>query len=161
MKLLICAVGRAKFSPEKEQTTDYLNRICALGGPVGITGAKLVEVEERKRLAPSELKMREGELLLRAVPEGAKLVALDAQGMNLSSEEFATFLEKTRDGGVSSLACLIGGVDGLTRQVRSHAQLTLAFGRATWPHMLVRVMLAEQLYRAVTIMAKHPYHRKG
>jgi len=161
MKLAIYAVGRAKPSPEKELTANYLSRISAIGRPVGITGADLIEVEERKRLSPPELKKREGELLLKAVPERAALIALDEHGKSFSSEDFASFVAKLRDDGTPTLACLIGGAGGLALDVQGRAQLSLAFGRATWPHMLVRAMLAEQLYRAVTILAGHPYHRGG
>jgi len=159
MKLLICAVGRAKPSPERELTADYLSRVKAAGGPIGITGADLTEVEEKKKLPPAELKAREGELLLGAVPAGAAIVALDERGKSLSSEEFASLVAKWRDEGTPALACLIGGADGHGQAVRDRAALTLSFGKATWPHMLVRVLLAEQLYRAVTILAGHPYHR--
>jgi len=159
MKLLICAVGRARPSPERDLTNDYLSRVNAAGGPVGISGAELIEVEEKKKLPPLELKQREGELLLGAVPAGAGLIALDERGKSLSSEEFAEFISKKRDEGAPVLACLIGGADGHGEAVRERAALTLSFGKATWPHMLVRAMAAEQLYRAVTILAGHPYHR--
>jgi len=159
MKLLIGAVGRAKPSPEKDLTSDYLARIRASGGPVGISSADLIEVEERRKLPPTELKVREGELLLAAVPAGAAIVTLDERGKQLSSEEFAEIIARTRDDGVPALACLIGGADGHGPLLRERAALTLAFGRATWPHMLVRVLLAEQLYRGVTILTGHPYHR--
>jgi len=159
MKLLIAAVGRAKPSPERDLTTEYLDRIRSSGGPIGVTSADLTEVEERKKLSPAELKARESELLLGAVPSGAVIVALDERGKSLSSEDFAAFIARIRDDGAPSLACLIGGADGHGEEVRSRATLTLSFGKATWPHMLVRAMLAEQLYRAVTILAGHPYHR--
>ncbi len=161
MKLLICAVGRAKRSPERELTGDYLGRIRTTGGPVGITGAELIEVEERKQLSPGALKKREGELLLKAVPAGATLIALDERGTSYSSEDLARLVAKVRDEGAPSLVLAIGGADGLAPEVLSCAQLSLAFGCATWPHMLVRAMAAEQLYRAVTILAGHPYHRSG
>lgn len=161
MKLLICAVGRAKASPEKELTDDYLARTLATGRGIGITEAILSQVEERKRLTGEELKSREGELLLAAVPEGAAIIALDERGQSFSSEELAAHVAKFRDEGRPGIAFLIGGADGHSSQVRKKAQLTLSFGRATWPHMLVRAMLAEQLYRAVTILAGHPYHRSG
>lgn len=159
MKLLIAAVGRAKPSPERDLTTEYLDRARASGGPIGVTGADLVDVEERKKLPPAELKRREGELLLGALPAGAVIVALDERGKSLSSEDFAGFVARTRDDGAPVLACLIGGADGHGQEIRNRAALTLSFGKATWPHMLVRAMLAEQLYRAVTILAGHPYHR--
>jgi 23S rRNA (pseudouridine1915-N3)-methyltransferase len=159
MKLVLCAVGRAKPSPERDLAAAYLDRIRASGAPVGITGADLIEVEERKKLPPAELKNREGQLLLGAVPAGAVIVALDERGKSLTSEDFAAFIGRTRDDGAPALACLIGGADGHAANVRNGAALTLSFGKATWPHMLVRAMAAEQLYRAVTILAGHPYHR--
>jgi len=161
MKFLVCAVGRAKPSPQTDLTSEYLSRIRAAGGPVGITQADLIEVEERKKLPPAELKIRESELLLNNVPPGAIVVALDERGKSLSSEEFAKFIARARDDGAPTLACLIGGADGHSPEVRERAGLTLSFGKATWPHMMVRTMLAEQLYRAVTILAGHPYHRSG
>jgi len=161
MKLLLCAVGRAKASPERDIVESYLSRIRGIGKSVGITGADLKEVEERKKLPPPELKIREGELLLSHLPSAAVIVALDERGTSLSSQDFATFIGERRDQGAPALACLVGGADGLADEVRSRADLMLSFGKATWPHMLVRAMAAEQLYRAVTILAGHPYHREG
>ncbi len=161
MKLFICAVGRGKPSPEKELTSTYLDRVRAAGGTCGITGAELLEVEERKRLAPAELKTREGQLLLEAVPKGAKIIALDERGKTQTSKAFSQLIARTRDDGVPAMAFLIGGADGHSREVRQAVDVTLSFGAATWPHMMVRAMLAEQLYRSITIMTGHPYHREG
>lgn len=161
MKLIIGAVGRAKPSPERDLTSDYLDRINATGGPVGVSGAALVEVEERKKLPPAELVSREGALLLAAVPPGALVAALDERGKSMTSKDLASFVGRARDDGAPALAFLIGGADGHGEAVRAQANISLAFGPATWPHMLVRAMLAEQLYRAVTILTGHPYHRDG
>ena len=120
---------------------------------------KLVEVEEKKRLPPAELKEAEGRLLLAAVPARAAVWALDGRGKTLGSEALAEALGKRQDAGEADLALLIGGADGLADAVLQKAQLRLSLGAMTWPHMLVRGMLTEQLYRAQQILAGHPYHR--
>lgn len=101
----------------------------------------------------------EGAAILSAIPPGAALMVLDPRGKNVSSEDFARRMGSLRDGGLPALACIIGGADGLSDAVRARAELLVAYGTATFPHQLVRVMLAEQLYRGVTILAGHPYHR--
>jgi 23S rRNA (pseudouridine1915-N3)-methyltransferase len=119
----------------------------------------LREFEEKRRLPPAELKIRESALLLEAVPRNAMAVVLDETGHALSSEAFAGRLGRWRDDGRAAVAFVIGGADGLTEEVRTRADLLLAFGPQTWPHMLVRAMLMEQIYRAQQILAGHPYHR--
>jgi 23S rRNA (pseudouridine1915-N3)-methyltransferase len=118
----------------------------------------MVEVEERRRLSGPELVAREGELLLAAIPRGATLVAMDPRGAALSSEDLAARLGRLRDEG-ASVAFAIGGADGLSPEVLRAARLKLSLGAMTWPHMLARVMLAEQLFRAQSILSGHPYHR--
>ena len=161
MKLFICAVGRAKPSPERDLLTTYLDRLRSAGGQCGITGTELIEVEERKQLSPAELKLREGKMLLSAVPKGAVIIALDERGKTQTSQKFTDLIARTRDNSVPAMAFLIGGADGLSQEVRDAADQLLSFGAVTWPHMLVRAMIAEQLYRSVTIMTGHPYHREG
>jgi 23S rRNA (pseudouridine1915-N3)-methyltransferase len=117
------------------------------------------EVEERRKLPAAELMSREAALLLAALPKGATSVALDPAGRQLSSDAFAGRLAAWRDGGVADLAFLIGGADGLDESVTRQAQLVLSLGEMIWPHLLVRGMLLEQLYRAQQILAGHPYHR--
>jgi 23S rRNA (pseudouridine1915-N3)-methyltransferase len=151
MRLLIAAVGRLKPSPLKDLERLYAERIA---WPLAIK-----EVEERRPLSPPELKEREGALLLAAVPRGATTVALDERGTSLSSAAFAERLRAWRDGGIADLAFLIGGADGLAEMVRQRADLILSLGPMTWPHLLARGMLLEQLYRAQQILAGHPYHR--
>jgi len=150
MRLTVVAVGRQKAGPLKEIEQLYAARI--------LSPLTLVEVEERRKLAPAELKMREAALLLAAVPKGAAIVALDRRGTDLSSTAFAQRFGAWRDAG-TDLAFLIGGAEGLTDSVLERAQLILAFGAMTWPHLLARAMLLEQLYRAQQILAGHPYHR--
>ena len=156
MRILICAVGRARQGPLRDVYEDYAGRI----GSTRIFGrVDLREVEERKTASTAELRDREGALLRAALPKQAILVALDARGQSLASEAFAARLAKWRDGGASDIAFVIGGADGLEPTLVKQADLVLSLGAMTWPHMLARVMLAEQLYRAATILQGHPYHR--
>ena len=151
MRLAIVAVGKARASPERELYQHYAKRI--------VWPLKLIEVEEKKRLSAAELKAAEARLLLEAVPARATIWALDGRGKTLSSEGLAEALKKRQDSGEADLALLIGGADGLDKAVLDKAQMSLSLGSMTWPHMLVRGMLAEQLYRAQQILAGHPYHR--
>jgi 23S rRNA (pseudouridine1915-N3)-methyltransferase len=150
VRLTICSVGRLKTGPERELIAKYTKRIQ---WPLDI-----LEVEERRKLSPPELKCREGELLVGAIPAGVIRVAMDERGKTLSSEIFAEKLGAWRDQG-RDIAFLIGGADGLSPEHRKNADLVLSFGAATWPHMLARVMLVEQIYRAQEILLGHPYHR--
>ncbi|CAA7612356.1 Ribosomal RNA large subunit methyltransferase H [Candidatus Terasakiella magnetica] len=151
MRLLLAAVGKAKAGPEQDLFRQYLRRLS----PPLI----LKEVEEKRPLTGSQLKTREAELLLGAVPAGAVVVALDERGRDMGSEEFAACMGRWRDGGTGDLVFLIGGADGHGDAVRDRADLLLSLGRMTWPHMLVRALLAEQVWRAQAILAGHPYHR--
>ncbi len=119
----------------------------------------LKEVEERRPLPPEALKQQEGELLLAALPRGARIIALDERGKTMSSRDFAELLGRWQDEGVQDLAFLVGGADGLSKAARQAADVILSLGRMTWPHMLVRGLLAEQLFRAESILSGHPYHR--
>ena len=147
MKILLLAGGRGPGAPESTMARDYLARAAAAGRRIGVKEAALVEIDER-RLDH-----------LRYVPKGALIIACDERGEDLSSQELALRIRKALDGGVPALAFAIGAADGLPEAVRAAAGQTIAFGRATWPHMLVRAMAAEQIYRAVTILTDHPYHR--
>lgn len=151
MKLTIAAIGRAGRGPERDLYEHYAGRIR---WPLALR-----ELEEKRKLPPPQLMQREGELLLQAAPAGATLVALDRRGKVLDSEAFATRLGTWRDSSVSDLAFLIGGADGHTEQLLQKSALVLSFGAMTWPHMLARGMLAEQIYRAQQLLAGHPYHR--
>ena len=147
---MIC-VGRARKAPEAALFDRYAARL-----PWPLT---LREVDERRPLKGEALKRREAELLLAQVPQGARVVALDERGRDLSSPEIAAIVGRWRDDGCRDIAFIVGGADGLDRSVRERADLVLALGRATWPHMLVRAMLAEQIYRIYAILSGHPYHR--
>lgn len=147
MKLTLAAVGRARDSPVRTLVDDYVRRL-----PWPLTLREIADVAGDKR------REREGEKLLAAIPEGALIVALDSRGRQLSSEALADWLGQRRDDGCRDLALLIGGADGLSPAVIQKAGLILSLGAMTWPHLMVRAMLAEQLYRASTILAGHPYH---
>ena len=151
MRILLVAVGRSRNGPERDLYRHYAAR---LKWPM-----TLKEVVVKERLPPESLKAREGELLLAALPEDAAAIALDESGALLDSAGLARRLGQWRDRGTGSVAFLIGGADGLDETVRQRADLVLSLGRVTWPHLLVRGLLAEQLYRAQQILAGHPYHR--
>ena len=150
MRLTIVAVGRQRAGPLKELERHYAERITL---PLTIR-----EVEEKRKLTAAELKLREAAVLLDAAPESATLVALDGRGKALSSADLAKRLDAWRQGG-ADVAFLIGGAEGLHDSVLEKASLVLSLGAMTWPHLLVRAMLLEQLYRAQQILAGHPYHR--
>ncbi len=152
MELLVVAVGRSRDAPIDTLFADYVRR-CAW--PI-----RLVEVQPRSSVAPGRRKEVEAGLLREAIPPGAAVVALDEHGQDRSSADFAHLLGRWRDDGRRTTAFLVGGPDGLAPGIRAAADAQIAFGRLTWPHRLVRVMLAEQLYRATTILAGHPYHRE-
>jgi 23S rRNA (pseudouridine1915-N3)-methyltransferase len=155
MRLHLCAVGRLRAGPERNLVDDYLSRCTRTGRAQGLGPVAEHEVEDRKGGGPSA----EAELLARAIPEGAAVIALDERGKLLTSPEFAAVLARFRDAGRSDLALVIGGADGLAPALRDGADLVLGLGPMVWPHLLVRVMLAEQLYRAASILAGAPYHR--
>ncbi|MFO1176481.1 MAG: 23S rRNA (pseudouridine(1915)-N(3))-methyltransferase RlmH [Paracoccaceae bacterium] len=155
MKVSIVAVGRLRAGPEHELISDYLHRFDRTGRALGLGPAKLIEVEDKKNLGMAA----EAELLARAIPSGALVVALDERGQVQSSPEFAAALAGWRDGGRQEVAFVIGGADGILPALRDRADALFSFGRMVWPHMLVRAMLAEQLYRAASILAGAPYHR--
>jgi len=155
MRVHILAVGRMKSGPEAGLVRDYCERFDRTGRALGLGPCALREVEDRKGGGS----IAEAALLGAAIPEGAKIVALDERGRLVTSPEFAETLAGWRDAGTRDAAFLIGGADGLTEELRARADLALSFGKMVWPHMLARVMLAEQLYRAATILAGSPYHR--
>jgi 23S rRNA (pseudouridine1915-N3)-methyltransferase len=151
VKILIAAIGRAKSGPEIELYRAYVSR---LAWPV-----ELKEIEIRKESSTEIRRQREGEALLGAIPAGARLVALDERGKAESSAAFAARLGGWRDAGARVVAFVIGGADGLDEAVRARAHLVLSLGPMTWPHLLVRTLLAEHLFRAHSILSGHPYHR--
>ncbi|MCY3831185.1 MAG: 23S rRNA (pseudouridine(1915)-N(3))-methyltransferase RlmH [Rhodospirillaceae bacterium] len=150
MRICVIAVGRLRDGAPKDLFATYSKR---LPWPLAV-----IEIAERGNDPPSVRVQREGEALRRRLPDGP-LVVLDRSGTNLTSEALAAALARYRDNGAATVAFAIGGADGHAPETLAAADLVLSFGKATWPHQLVRVMLAEQLYRASTILAGHPYHR--
>lgn len=155
MRVSLIAVGRLRSGPERDLVDDYILRFDRTGRPLGLGPVVEYEVEDKKNLGMGA----EAELLARAVPAGAVLVTLDERGRVMSSPDFAAMLAKWRDGGRQDVAFVIGGADGIDPALRAKADASVSFGAMVWPHMLVRVMLAEQLYRAATILGGGPYHR--
>ncbi|SCY76281.1 23S rRNA (pseudouridine(1915)-N(3))-methyltransferase RlmH [Paracoccus tibetensis] len=154
MRIDIAAMGRMKTSPEAALVADYLDRFAKTGRALGLPPVQLTELDDRKGGGMAA----EAELLGRAAPPGALLVMLDERGEQPTSPDFAARLARHRDE-ARDICFLIGGADGLDPALRARADWQISFGRMVWPHMLVRVMLAEQLYRAATILAGSPYHR--
>jgi len=155
MRVHLCVVGRLRKGPEKTLVDEYLMRFDRSGRAMALGPAVLHEVEDKKGGGVTA----EAALLRRAIPNGAKICALDERGQRWSSPEFSQRLARWRDDGEQDLAFVIGGADGIDAGLRDDAQDLLSFGPMVWPHMLVRVMLAEQMYRAATILAGTPYHR--
>ena len=150
-RITIAAVGRAKAGPLRDLYQLYADRLT---WPLA-----LKEVEERRRLPAKQLMEREAELLLAALPKTARCFALDSRGRQLSSEAFARLIANSCDSGHSEIAFVIGGAEGLSKSVLNQADKILSLGPMTWPHLLARALLAEQLYRAQSILSGHPYHR--
>jgi 23S rRNA (pseudouridine1915-N3)-methyltransferase len=155
MKVHICAVGRLRAGPEKTLIDDYLTRFNRTGRGLSLGPVSVLEVDDRKGGGMSA----EAALLRRAVPQGAVICALDERGVVETSPKFARRIETWRDAGRSDLVFVIGGADGIDPELRGQADHLLSFGAMVWPHMMVRVMLAEQLYRAASILSGGPYHR--
>jgi len=151
MKITLIAVGKLKKSPEKEIFDDYIKRLKV--------DFILKEVEDKKNLSGEKLKEAESKLIKEHIPDSAVIVALDERGKVISSRDFADKIEKWQGEGANNLVFIIGGADGLHESIRERADLTLSFGKLTWPHMLARVMFSEQIYRAFSIIDSHPYHR--
>ncbi len=159
MRLVVAAVGRLKDGPERELAERYRKRTEQVGLRVGFRSAEVVEIRESRAQDLGRRRTEESIALANVIPETAVMVILEERGDSLDSGKFAALLGRWRDGGRPAAAFIIGGHDGLEPSLHDKAALRLAFGAATWPHQLVRVMLLEQLYRAVTILSGHPYHR--
>ena len=155
MRVHICAVGRLRAGPERDLLDDYLTRFDRTGRALGLGPATMHEVDDRKGGGMAA----EATLLQRAIPGGSVVVALDERGALMSSPKFAQKLAIWRDEGHREVAFVIGGADGIAPDLRNRADCLLSFGQMVWPHMLARVMLSEQLYRAATILSGSPYHR--
>ena len=159
MRISLFAVGRLKTGPEKDLASRYLDRFAKAGPAVGLELSKLIEIQESRAANAETRKREEAGALEKALPEGAILVLLDERGKALDSAAFADLIARYRDNGKRDLMLAIGGADGLDPGLRAGADMILNLGSMTWPHQLVRILIAEQLYRAVTILSGHPYHR--
>ncbi len=159
MRISVHAVGRMKSGPERELADRYFDRLAKAGPAVGIEFGGVIEIPESRARNAEARKREEAAALEAHLADGAIFYILDERGKSLSSEEFANDLGRLRDAGERSLVVAIGGADGHDAELRSRARRVISLGAMTWPHQIVRILIAEQLYRAVTILSGHPYHR--
>lgn len=159
MRLLLIAVGRLKAGPEREWFERYAKRLADMARAVGIAGFEWREIEEGRARRAEERQADEARAIRAALPAGGLLVVCDERGKALTSAQFAAEIGAARDRGEAAYALVLGGPDGLDPKLRAEARGAIAFGAMTWPHQLARIMAAEQAYRALTILAGHPYHR--
>lgn len=159
MKLIIAAVGRQKVGPETELVARYTDRARKAGRAIGITHVDVIELPESRARTANERKQLEAEQLLKALPDSCIILALDEHGKNLSSRDFAQRIDQERNSGQSAMAFVIGGPDGHGADLLARANSKMALGAMTWPHQIARMLLSEQIYRAITIITGHPYHR--
>lgn len=160
MRLLLVCIGRSKAGPERDLAARYIGRAAAAGRAIGFPGLELREAAESRAARPDDRKREEAKALRGLIPPGFTMIALDETGKPLTSTGFAAELGRARDAATAGAALVIGGPDGLDSALLGEASLTLSFGALTWPHQLVRIMAAEQIYRAMTILSGHPYHRE-
>ena len=160
MRIVVAAVGRLKQGPETELSERYRKRAAQTGRALGLRDIEIVEIRESRADDAGKRMLEESIALANIIPQGAAVVLLDVSGENIDSATLAGQITKWRGDNRPAVIFLIGGADGLAASLRDKAQLRLSFGAATWPHQLARIMLLEQLYRAVTILSGHPYHRE-
>jgi 23S rRNA (pseudouridine1915-N3)-methyltransferase len=159
MRVVIAAVGRLKQGPERELAAAYRKRAEASGRSLGFRDIDVVEIRESRAQDVERRRVEESIAIATIIPEGAVVVCLDERGESLDSAALAGLLREWRAEDRVAVCFVIGGADGLAPTLIERAQLRFAFGKATWPHQLVRIMLLEQIYRAATILTGHPYHR--
>jgi 23S rRNA (pseudouridine1915-N3)-methyltransferase len=159
MRVVIAAVGRLKQGPERELAASYRKRAEATGRGLGLRDIEVVEIRESRAQDAERRRVEESIAIANVIPEGAVVIVLDGRGENLDSAALAGLLREWRAEDRAAVCFVLGGADGLAPSLVERAQLRLAFGKATWPHQLVRIMLLEQVYRAATILSGHPYHR--
>jgi 23S rRNA (pseudouridine1915-N3)-methyltransferase len=159
MRIVVAAVGRLKQGPERDLVERYRKRAADAGRSVGLAAFDIVEIRESRADSVARRMVEESIAIANVIPERAATVLLDERGENVSSASFAGHLQTWRGASRPAAVFIVGGADGLAPALRERADLSVAFGAATWPHQLVRIMLLEQLYRAVTILTGHPYHR--
>jgi 23S rRNA (pseudouridine1915-N3)-methyltransferase len=159
MRIIVAAVGRLKQGPETELSARYRKRAAQTGRQIGLRDVEIIEIRESRAGDAGKRMIEESIALASIIPQNAVVVVLDSRGENLDSSALATQLGRWREDSRTATVFLIGGADGLAASLGEKASLRLSFGKATWPHQLVRVMLLEQIYRATTILTGHPYHR--
>ena len=159
MRIVIAAVGRLKQGPERELAERYRKRAADAGRSVGLAAFDVIEIRESRADNAGRRMLEESIAIANVIPDRAVTVILDERGESVSSASFAGHLQAWRAQDRTAAVFMIGGADGLAPSLRERANLAIAFGTATWPHQLMRIMLLEQLYRAVTILSGHPYHR--
>ena len=159
MRVVIAAVGRLKQGPERKLAASYRKRAEATGRAFGLGAIEVVEIRESRAQDAERRRVEESIAIANVIPVGAIVVVLDGRGENLESAALAGLLQEWRAEDRAAVCFILGGADGLAPSLVARAQFKLAFGRATWPHQLARIMLVEQIYRATTIISGHPYHR--
>lgn len=159
MRILIIAIGRLKQGPERDLAERYRERFDDIGRKLGFRGLEIQEIPESRARDAAARIAEEAAAITALIPDKSSIVALDERGETIDSAAFARHLGRWRDESVPTAVFLIGGADGLSPELRRKVKLGVAFGKATWPHQMVRVMLLEQIYRAATILSGHPYHR--
>jgi 23S rRNA (pseudouridine1915-N3)-methyltransferase len=159
MRLVVAAVGRMKDGPERELAERYRKRAEQAGRRIGIRDAEVIEICESRAQDVGKRTVEEAIAIASVIPDKAVTIVLDERGESLGSATLASLIGRWRDDGRPAAVFVVGGDDGLAETLREKADLKLAFGAATWPHQLVRIMLLEQLYRAMSILSGHPYHR--
>lgn len=159
MRIVVAAIGRLKQGPETELSERYRKRAAQIGRQLGLRDIEIIEIRESRAADAGKRMIEESIALANLIPQNAAVVVLDSRGESLDSGALAAQLGKWRENGRPAAVFLIGGADGLAANLGEKASLRLSFGKATWPHQLIRVMLLEQIYRATTILTGHPYHR--
>jgi 23S rRNA (pseudouridine1915-N3)-methyltransferase len=159
MRIVLICVGRLRKGPERELFARYFKRLTETARNVGVASVELREVDESPARRTDDRRDEEAAAIVAAMPSESMLIALDERGSSLTSEEWAADIARARDAAHRAYAVVIGGPDGLSASLRAKARRVVSFGAVTWPHQLVRVMAGEQLYRAVSILSGHPYHR--
>jgi 23S rRNA (pseudouridine1915-N3)-methyltransferase len=159
MRIIVAAIGRLKRGPETELSARYAKRAAQTGRSLGLREVEIIEIRESRAAEPDKRMIEESIALANVIPAGSAVILLDSRGESLDSPTLASRLAEWRSEDRPAAIFVIGGPDGLAANLAQQADLRLAFGAATWPHQMVRVMLLEQLYRATTILTGHPYHR--
>jgi len=159
VNIALFAVGRMKKGTEQDLATHYFSRFAKIAPSLGFKLVDIHEIAESRAHTPQTRREEEGRALLAALPAKARLIVLDEGGKQLSSRDFAEMLKSWRDGATKTALIALGGPDGHSAQTKARADCLLSLGRMTWPHQIARILIAEQLYRAATILNNHPYHR--